>query len=107
MNTSPGVTKMFDPIILLGGASIVVVCGSIGSMALSCFQKCGPNQAMIISGLGTASGARSFKIVKGGGAVVFPVIQQRAFISLELMTLPVKLGSPLITKDGLPVTISA
>lgn len=98
---------MFDPLLLLGGAATIVVSGSIGMMALSCFQKCGPNQAMIISGLGTASGARNFLIVVGGGAVVWPVLQQRAFISLELMSVSLKPETPLITKDGIPLTISA
>lgn len=96
---------MFDPIVILGGAAVVTVCGAVGSMALSCFQKCGPNQAMIISGLGTKHGEHDFKIVKGGGAVVWPVIQQRAFLSLEVMTIDVKSAAPIITKNGVPIIV--
>lgn len=96
---------MFDPLIVLAGAAVFGVCGAVGSMALSCFQKCGPNQAMIISGLGTKRGEHDFKIVKGGGAVVWPVIQQRAFLSLEVMTIDVKSVAPIITKNGVPIII--
>lgn len=96
---------MFDPLLLLGGAAVVVVSGAITSMALSCFQKCGPNQAMIISGLGTKRGEHDFKIVKGGGAVVWPVVQQRQFISLEVMTIDVKSVAPIITKNGVPIIV--
>jgi flotillin len=98
-------TSMFDPLLLLGGAAVVTVVGAVGSMALSCFQKCGPNQAMIISGLGTKRGEHDFKIVKGGGAVVWPVIQQRAFLSLEVMTIDVKSSAPIITKNGVPISV--
>ncbi len=96
---------MFDPLILLGGAAITVVAGAVGSMALGCFQKCGPNQAMIISGLGTKHGEHDFKIVKGGGSVVWPVIQQRAFLSLEVMTIDVRSVAAIITKNGVPIIV--
>lgn len=96
---------MFDPILVIGGAAVLGVLGAISSMALSCFQKCGPNQAMIISGLATKYGEHDFKIVKGGGAVVWPVIQQRAFLSLEVMTIDVRSAAPIITKNGVPIIV--
>ncbi|MBC7999174.1 MAG: flotillin family protein [Leptolyngbya sp.] len=74
-------------------------------MVSSFYQKCGPNQAMIISGMLTAEEDRKFKIVVGGGTTVFPVIQQRAFLSLEVMTIEIKSTAPIITKNGVPVFV--
>lgn len=91
---------MIDPIILLSAGAAFVMLATLTSLSLSCYQKCGPNQAMIISGLGTATGAANFKIVIGGGAVVFPVIQQRSFLSLEIMTFDVKSQIPMVGADG-------
>jgi flotillin len=98
---------MFDPLLLVAGASVVTVSGAVGSLVLSCYQKCGPNQAMIISGLGCSTGNSDFMVVIGGGAVVWPVIQQRAFLSLELMTIDLKNAAPIITKSGIPVLVEA
>lgn len=85
-----------------GAAGIMVAAFVSGS--LKWFQKCGPNQAMIISGMGTKSDGRDFKIVKGGGAVVWPVVQQRQFLSLEVMTIEVK-SAATITKNGVPLSV--
>ncbi len=48
---------------------------------MSMYQRCPPNQAMIVfGGLGT-------RIIKSGGTPVYPFIEQRAYISLEVMKL--------------------
>lgn len=64
-------------------AAVVIGLGFFVWMVSSFYQKCGPNQAMIISGMLSGEDDRKFKIVVGGGATVFPVIQQRSFLSLE------------------------
>ncbi|MBC7997573.1 MAG: flotillin family protein, partial [Leptolyngbya sp.] len=74
-------------------------------MVSSFYQKCGPNQAMIISGMFSGEEDRKFKIVVGGGTTVFPVIQQRSFLSLEVMTIEIKSTAPIITKNGVPVFV--
>src|SRR5208283_2305067 len=80
------------------------------STAISSFQKCGPNQAMIISGLGAQTlddegRKHEFRIVKGGGAVVWPVIQERRFLSLEVMTIDVRSDAAIITTNGVPIFV--
>lgn len=69
------------------------------------YQKCGPNEAMVVSGFGAGEADRQFKIVKGGGAVVLPVIQQRQFLSLEIMPIEVRSSAPIITKNGVPIFV--
>jgi len=86
------------------GAAVVVL-GFFVWMVSSFYQKCGPNQAMIISGMLSSEDDRKFKIVVGGGTTVFPVIQQRSFLSLEVMTIEIKSLAPIITKNGVPVFV--
>ena len=76
------------------------------------FRKVGPNQALIISGRGHTwfdpvrkeRARRGFRIVKGGGAIVIPVLERVDVLSLELMTLDV-LVTRAYTKEGVPVTV--
>ncbi len=69
------------------------------------YQKCSPNQAMIISGMWAGQGERNFKIVVGGGAVVLPMVQQRNSLSLEVMTIEVHAQAPMITRNGVPLFV--
>jgi flotillin len=94
-----------DPIVIGGGAACILAGLALFSTAFSCFQKCGPNQAMIISGMFANTGEHDFKIVKGGGSVVLPVVQQRAFLSLEVMTIEVRSDAPIITTNGVPIFV--
>lgn len=80
---------------------MVIVCTVLFSFGVSMFQKCPPNQAMIIFG---ATG-KSPKIIRGGGRVVIPIIQQRSFLSLEVMTIDVKPSAAIITRTGVPVIV--
>ena len=58
------------------------------------YQKVGPNEALVISGRGTfrvdpSSGRKErigYRIVKGGGTVVWPVLERAERLSLEVMT---------------------
>ena len=61
------------------------------------YVKVGPNEVLIISGrrrrMRDASGevkSVGFRIVKGGGAFVWPVVEKSDILSLEVMTLEVK-----------------
>jgi hypothetical protein len=61
------------------------------------YTKVGPNQVLVVSGRqykmtdpdGTAH-TRGFRIVKGGGTFVFPVIEKVDILSLELLTIDVQ-----------------
>ncbi len=76
------------------------------------FRKVGPNQAMIISGrthywldpVTKQPVRRGFRIVKGGGAIIIPVLERLDIISLELLTLDV-LVPRAYTAEGVPVTV--
>jgi flotillin len=87
---------------IVGG---LVMFGLISWIYVSFYQKCGPNEAMIISGSGVSEGDRNFRIIVGGGAVVNPFLQQRAFLSLETMTIDVVSAVPMITKSGVPIFV--
>lgn len=77
----------------------------LGFMWASLYRKCGPNQAMIISGKGLQEEGRKFAIVVGGGRMVLPVVQQTHFLSLEVMTIEVRTTAPIITKNGVPIFV--
>src|ERR1700687_5066369 len=74
------------------------------------YQKVGPNEALIISGRGTtrldaAPGKKErigYRIVKGGGTIVLPVIETPKRLSLEVMTLEIQ--TPRVyTSQGVPI----
>ena len=76
------------------------------------YKKVGPNQVLVISGrkhtiIDPATGKKetlSFRLVKGGGTVVFPVIERVDELSLEIMTLDV--NTPKVyTLQGVAVTV--
>ena len=76
------------------------------------YKKVGPNEVLIISGRTTTvtdptSGGRvkrSFRIVRGGSAFIWPVLERVDAISLELMTIEVVTTS-VYTSQGVPVTV--
>lgn len=71
------------------------------------YTKVGPNQVLVISGrkyrLPTGETV-GFRIVKGGGTFVFPVLEKVDFLSLELMTIDVKTPE-VYTIKGVPVLV--
>lgn len=67
-------------------------------------RKVGPNQALIIYGLGT--GERPI-VVKGGGRLVIPLLQSAKELSLELMSFDVAPTQDLYTRQGVAVTVEA
>jgi flotillin len=67
-------------------------------------RKVGPNQALIIYGLGTAGHP---KVIKGGGVVVLPLLQSARELSLELMSFDVAPTQDLYTRQGVAVNVEA
>lgn len=86
--------------------NFVIVC-----ISSSFYRRCAPNQAMIVSGmLSTDSGsigANRCKVLIGGGTVVFPVIQQADYLSLEAESIVLEPKTPYVTKDGAQVKFKA
>ena len=75
------------------------------------YTKVGPNQVLVVSGrqykMVDADGSqhvRGFRIVKGGGTFVFPVIEKVDILSLELLTIDVQTPE-VYTSKGVPVKV--
>jgi flotillin len=76
------------------------------------YQKVGPNQVLIIAGrtvgyIDSISGKtlrRSFRVVRGGGTFIWPVLERVDHLSLELMTIEVVTPN-VYTLQGVPVTL--
>jgi flotillin len=65
------------------------------------FRKTGPHEALVVYGF------RGTRIVKGGGTVIFPMIESYRQLSLELMSFDVAPQQDLYTKQGVAVTVEA
>ncbi len=93
-------------LVLLTGFAMIVL--SLSGAALACcYRKCAPGQALIISGVNAGLKGKSCRIVIGGGALVWPFIQQHAYLSLELMSLDLQPGTPVFTGDGVSLSVEA
>ncbi len=90
---------------LLGSVALGILFVCFMWFVVNSYQKCPPNQAMIISGLGAGERDRKYKIVVGGGAIMLPMIQQKNLLSLEVMTIEVRANAPMITKNGVPIVV--
>src|SRR5215831_16644607 len=85
---------------------VVVGLGVLGLIILmmylaSLYRKVGPHQALVVYGFGGT------RIVKGGGAFIFPMVQSCRELSLELMSFDVAPQQDLYTKQGVAVTVEA
>src|SRR6266436_5800580 len=76
------------------------------------YTKVGPNQVLVISGrrhhITDPDGAShdvGFRIVKGGGVFVYPVIEKVDILSLELLTIDVQQEQDVYTSKGVPVRV--
>src|SRR5512140_3463564 len=65
------------------------------------FTKAGPNEAIIVYGF------RGTRVVVGAGTVVFPLVESKRSLSLELMSFDVAPQQDLYTKQGVAVTVEA
>src|SRR4051812_34133106 len=90
---------------------IVVVFFLLIYVVLSRYTKVGPNEVLVVSGRkhryvdpdGTER-VRGFRIVKGGGTFVLPVIEKVDVLSLELLTIDVQTPE-VYTSKGVPVKV--
>ncbi len=88
------------PVYIIAGLMVVGLLFLL-TLISSMFRKVGPNQALIIYGLGGT------QIVQGGGKVVWPLIQSCRELSLELMSFDVAPQQDLFTIQGVAVTLEA
>ncbi len=64
------------------------------------YRKCGPNEVMVISGRGEFG----FRIVKGGGTFIVPMVERVDILSLEDMALEIKCEG-VYTLEGVAITV--
>src|ERR671916_723761 len=80
--------------IAIGGVLLgAVLVMSMVSLFVSRYKRCPANKVLVISG--RVGGGESAKCISGGGAFVWPVIQEYAYLGLE----PIQIDIPL--KDAL------
>src|ERR1700760_3973947 len=84
-------------IVGLGVLALIVLMGVLARM----YRKAGPNEALIVYGI------RGTKVVKGHGAIIWPMVQNCRELSLELMSFDVAPQQDLYTKQGVAVTVEA
>jgi flotillin len=85
---------------IIVGLVVIVTLIILGLMA-KMFRKAGPNEAIIVYGF------RGPRIIRGHGAVIFPVVENARQLSLELMSFDVAPKQDLYTKQGVAVTVEA
>lgn len=104
---------MFDlGLAIVAVVGIVLVTFVLLGLITSRYKKVGPNQVLVISGLKhtiynpiTKKKEKiGFRIVKGGGAIVLPVVERVDVLSLEIMTIDVQTPE-VYTELGVPVTV--
>src|SRR6202030_3058521 len=88
--------------------SVIIIVGlvAVATLALAVlmgkmFRKAGPNEAIIVYGF------RGPRVIKGGGAVIFPVVESSRQLSLQLMSFDVAPQQDLYTRQGVAVTVEA
>src|SRR5579863_2757754 len=83
-------------------AGLMVLCVIfLMSMFAKLFRKAGPHEALVVYGF------RGTRIVKGRGTVIFPMIENCRWLSLELMSFDVAPQQDLYTRQGVAVTVEA
>ncbi|HEY3367481.1 MAG TPA: SPFH domain-containing protein [Symbiobacteriaceae bacterium] len=87
-------------VLLIAGGTVIGIFLLFGIIA-SMYRKVPPNQALIVYGLGGP------RISKGGGMVVWPLVQSSQSLSLELMSFDVVPQQDFYTVQGVAVTVEA
>src|SRR5258705_7748846 len=93
------------------GSIVVIVLFIIGGIFANRYTKVGPNEVLVISGRkrkqmdpdGTVRHV-GFRIVKGGGVLVWPIVEKVDILSLELLTIDVQTPE-VYTSKGVPVKV--
>src|SRR5580692_2801475 len=92
---------MNQQVLIIAGAAILAVVFII-VMSARLYRKAGPNEALIVYGFRGVP-----RVIKGGGTVVLPMVENCRELSLELMSFDVAPQQDLYTKQGVAVTVEA
>ncbi len=99
-------------LMIIAVAGILLMLIVTVSVYASRYQKVGPNQVLVISGRrfyvhNPATGEPEmvgFRIVKGGGAFIWPIFERVDVLSLEILTVDLEMPK-VYAKMGVPVTV--
>jgi flotillin len=112
MNLHPVLAAFFtEPIVIIAGLGFGIVILLVLVMIFSRYTKVGPNEVLVASGMrhkyadpdGVVR-SRGFRIKKGGGTFVIPMLEKVDILSLELMTIDVQTPE-VYTSKGVPVRV--
>lgn len=99
------------PIVIVAAVALGVVVLLVFVAVMSRYTKVGPNEVLVASGLkhkyADPDGSvrtRGFRIKKGGGTFVVPILEKVDILSLELMTIDVQTPE-VYTSKGVPVKV--
>jgi flotillin len=87
-------------VFVIAGLMVVGLLVLMGLFA-GIYRKAGPHEALVVYGF------RRTRIVKGGGTLIFPMLENCRDLSLELMSFDVAPKQDLYTKQGVAVTVEA
>lgn len=90
----------------LAGLGVLVLLFLLIIIWANRFRKVGPNEVMIVFGKQHRgeSGVSGFRVVKGGGTFVWPILEDYKALSLELMTIDVRTPE-VYTITGVPIRV--
>jgi flotillin len=92
---------MPSTVVIIVVALVLFLTFGLISVLARMFRKAGPNEAIIVYGF------RGPRVIKGGGAIIFPMVENSRQLSLELMSFDVAPQQDLYTKQGVAVTVEA
>ena len=81
------------PAAVILGLAVAVVLGGLALMLVNRYVRCPANKILVISGRVGGEGAA--RCISGGGTLVWPVIQEYAFLDLDPLRIDVKLPDAL------------
>src|SRR5918995_1827824 len=87
------------PIVVAG---LIVVAVALIAFAASRYKVAKPNEALIIAGSRRATGG--IRVVVGGGAIIYPLVNVAKRVSLEIQSITVGLTGA-VTTQGVPVAV--
>jgi flotillin len=114
MNLLPLLAQMLPSgkaLVIVSIAALALLAVIVLAIVLSRWNKVGPNEVLVVSGIrrtqkdpdGTVNKV-GFRIKKGGGTYVLPILEKVDILSLELMTIDVQTPE-VYTSKGVPVRV--
>ena len=111
MTTLSPMLAEWPGLVIIVPAALGIIFFLLAVTFFSRYTKVGPNQVLIVSGKKHSyvdpdgmTRIRGFRIVKGGGTFVYPVIEKVDVLSLELLTIDVQTPE-VYTSKGVPVKV--